>query len=188
MKKKKNLHLRNEMIAFIIAITALCRLLPHPPNFSPVAAIALFGGIYYSKRYMAYLVPLVSLWLSDILLNYSYYHQFVLFYDGFYFTYGTFALIVLLSGLLIRKVKVQSMLVASLSASVLFFIVSNFGVWFSTAMYPHTQAGLMACYVAGLPFFSHTLIGDLVYTGLLFGLFEFLQSRVPALQSRRTIS
>lgn len=185
-EKKKNLHLRFGVISLMVLLAAFSRLLPHPPNFAPIGAMALFGAAYFSQRYLSFLIPIVSMWLSDLVLNnvvYSqYFSHFVWFYQGCYWTYGAFILIGLIGFVALKRIKIQNLILASLLASVIFFIVSNFGVWISTNMYPKNFGGLTACYTAGLPFFKNTLMGDLVYTGVLFGAFEFAQRRIPALK------
>ncbi len=174
-------------LALIILLAALSRLLPHPPNFTPIGAMALFGAAYFTQRYYSLLIPIISMWLSDLVLNNvvygQYFDHFVWFYDGFYFTYGAFILIGLTGFLLLKNVKVQTILLGSLSASIVFFLISNFGVWATGKMYPKNLDGLIACYSAGLPFFKNTLMGDLVYCGVLFGSFEFAQKRIPALKT-----
>ena len=81
-----------------------------------------------------------------------------------------------------KKVRIQNILIASTLASIVFFMVSNFGVWASTSMYPDDFNGLIICYSAGLPFLKNTLMGDLVYTGSLFGVFEFAQYKIPSIR------
>lgn len=187
MTEKKTLHLRFGVITLMMFLAAFSRLIPHPPNFAPIGAMALFGAAYFSQRYLSFLIPISSMWLSDLALNnivYArYFDHFVWFYQGFYWTYGAFIFIGLLGFLLLKKVKVQTVLIGSVSASILFFLLSNFGVWFSGTMYPKDLNGLMACYTAAIPFFKNTIIGDLVYCSVLFGAFEFAQTKIPALQS-----
>lgn len=170
--EKQKINLRFGVISGMILLAALSRLIPHPANFAPIGGIALFGAAYYSKHYWAFLIPIVSTWISDLILNNvvyaQYFDHFVWFYSGSLFTYGAFALIVLFGMLTLKKVRVPNLIVSALGASVIFFIVSNFGVWFSGTMYPKDFGGLMACYTAGIPFFKNTLLGDLVYTGVLF--------------------
>ncbi len=180
--KKTRIPLRFAVITAIVLTLALSRLLPHPLNFSPVAALALFGGARYSNRWAAYLIPLAALWVSDIFLNYAFFGSFVPFYLGAVFTYAALALIVLLGSLALKKLSVKNLLLTSLSASVLFFVVSNFGVWISGMMYPLTSQGLVACYSAAIPFFRNTLTGDLVYTFAIFYAFAFAALRVPSLR------
>ncbi|RNC64499.1 DUF6580 family putative transport protein [Proteiniphilum sp. X52] len=184
----KKLTLRFSVVTVMILLAALSRLLPHPPNFAPIGGMALFGAAYYTRKGWAYLIPIVAMWISDLLLNNvvyaEYFDRFVWFHSGSLFTYGAFALIVLMGTFTLRKVRVPRLLFSALGASVVFFVVSNFGVWLSSGMYPHTREGLTACYVAGLPFFKNTLLGDLVYSAALFGLFEVSLSWFPGLRTR----
>jgi hypothetical protein len=188
MKTKINLSFA--VISLMVFLAAMSRLLPHPPNFAPIGGMALFGAAYYSKRYWAFLIPIASMWISDLVLNNvvygQYFDSFVWFYSGSLFTYGAFALIVLLGLRTLRRARVLALLFSAIAASMLFFLVSNFGVWWSAGMYPHTASGLWACYVAGLPFFQNTLAGDVVYTAVLFGVFEWSVWRFPALRPQPT--
>jgi hypothetical protein len=181
--KKNKLTVRFGVISMIILIAALSRLIPHPANFSPIGGMALFGAACYGKRRWAFIVPILSMWISDLILNNvvygSYFDHFVWFYSGSGFTYGAFALIVTAGLFILKKIKIPRLIAASLAASVIFFLVSNFGVWFSSGMYPQTLSGLEACYVAGLPFFRNTVAGDLVYSAILFGAFEWSARTFP---------
>lgn len=181
----KKLTLRYSVITVIILLAALSRLLPHPANFAPIGGMALFGAAYYTRKWWAYIIPIASMWISDLLLNNivyaEYFDHFVWFYSGSLFTYVAFALIVLMGKFTLRKVCIPQLLFSALAASVIFFLVSNFGVWFSGTMYPKDMNGLMACYAAGIPFFKNTILGDLVYAGVLFGLFEAILSWFPSL-------
>ena len=160
------------LVGIVLAAAAL-RLLPHWPNFTPVAAMALFGGAHFASRRMALAVPLAAMLLSDAVLG---------FHSSMGFVYGAFAATVGL-GLLLRNgrspLRVGGM---ALGASVLFFGVTNFGAWLVGGLYPLTAAGLAEAYVAGLPFFTNTLAGDLLYTGVLFGGFALAQRSLPALR------
>ena len=184
--KTQKIDLRIGIISLLILLAAFSRLIPHPPNFTSLGAMALFGAAYFSKRYLAFLVPLLAMWLSDLALNNILYAQyfdgFVFFYSGFYWTYAAFIGIGLIGILLLKMTKPHNILLASLSASILFFVVSNFGVWTSGVMYPKDFSGLVACYVAAIPFFQNTVLGDLVYSGVLFGAFEFAQYKFPQLK------
>jgi hypothetical protein len=170
----------------MILLAAMSRLIPHPANFAPIGGMALFGAAYYSRRYWAFVVPIVSMWISDLILNnlvYSqYFDSFVWFYSGSLFNIGAFVLITLFGFFTLRQVRPVNLALSALGASVIFFVVSNFGVWLSAGMYPHTFDGLVSCYVAGIPFFRNTIAGDFVYTTILFGVFEFSMKRFPELQ------
>lgn len=182
--KSEKIPLQFVVITAIVLALAFSRLLPHPFNFSPVAALALFGGARYSNRIAAYLIPVAAVWGSDLLLNYAFYGRFVPFYDGAFFTYAAFAMIVLLGSVALRKFSAKTLLFTSLSASVIFFVVSNFGVWAFSGLYPLTPAGIGTCFAAAIPFFRNTLAGDLVYTFAVFYAFEFARQQIPALNHK----
>lgn len=183
MKNKTDLHF--SLITLMILLTAFSRIIPHPSDFAPIGAMALFGSAYFGKRYIAIILPIITMWISDLVINnyiYSgYFEHFVWFYQGCYWTYGSFALIALAGKALIKKVNVRNVIVGSLSASLIFFLVSNFGAWISTDMYEYSPRGLTTCFLAGIPFLKNTLAGDLVYSGLMFGLFEIAKNRLPKL-------
>jgi len=164
------------LLAAIVAAAAL-RLVPHPPNFSPIDAMALFGGAYLGKRWLSFAAPLGALLLSDAVLG---------FYSGMGFQYVAVALIVLLGWLALSRTSVLRLAAVSLVSSLLFFIVANFGTWVVSGMYPHSVGGLTACYVAGIPFFQNTVAGDLFYVALLFGGFAAIERFVPALRAAET--
>jgi hypothetical protein len=145
----------------LIGFAALSRFIPHPPNFAPIAAMALFGGVYLDKRYRL-LIPFCAMLISD---------YFIGFHNTMPFVYGSFVLAALL-GVWLRNHKTVGWIVgASIASSILFFVVTNFGVWVM-GMYPQNLAGLVECYVAAIPFFRNTLLGDLLYVAVLFGLYE----------------
>jgi hypothetical protein len=191
MMAKNKIILRFSVITLLILLAALSRLIPHPVNFAPIGGMALFGAAYYSRRVWAFVIPIVTMWISDLILNNgvygAYFDGFVWFYEGAWFTYGAFILIALMGMVTLRKIKVPNLLFSALGASVIFFLVSNFGVWFSGTMYPKDFGGLIACYTAGIPFFKNTVMGDLFYTAVLFGAFELSALRFPILQ-RATVN
>lgn len=174
-------HKQNLRLAFaLIVLAALTRLLPHPNNFTPIGAIGLFGAAYFQRRWLALLVPFAALFVSDLLLNNivyrQYYPTFTWFTSGW--IYGAFALVMLAGWILVRRrVSAGNVLGASLTASLIFFLVTNFSVWLQSGMYPQTQAGLLACYTAGLPFLTNTLLGDLCFSVVLFGVYEWAAGR-----------
>ena len=169
-------HARLLAILSAIVAAAALRLLPHPPNFTPIGAMALFGAAQLGRRPLAIAAPLGALLLSDLVLG---------FYSGMLIQYLAVALIVLLGWALLRRVTAMRVGLAALASSVLFFAVTNFGVWLQSGMYPLDLAGLVACYVAAIPFFQNTLAGDLFFSGLLFGGFALLERLVPALRLRK---
>jgi hypothetical protein len=161
-------------VALLIVAAAASRLLPHPPNVTPVAAMALFGGAAFVDLRLALLVPLGAMVLSDLVLG---------LHGTLPFVYGALAATALIGRLVRRRRRPAALVAASLTASTLFFLVTNFGVWLVGGLYPKTAAGLAAAYVAGLPFFRNTLLGDLAFTVLLFGGFALLERMVPALRA-----
>jgi len=174
------------LLAGMIALAALSRLLPHPQNFSPVEAIGLFGGAFFARRGLALAVPLLAMFASDLILGVAaggIYWSYVASLS-FWSVYACIALCTVLGFALRGRTGGARVLGASLAGSVLFFLVTNFFVWYGGTMYPQTGAGLVAAYVAGLPFFQNTLLGTLFYSALLFGGFALLRARVPALRAQ----
>ncbi len=171
------------LLVGMIVLAALSRLLPHPPNFSPVEAIALFGGAYFAKRSAAIWVPLLAMFISDLalgLVNGGIYAEYFLS-AGFGLVYLCIALSTVVGFALRGRVTVFRVAGYSLVGSLLFFMVTNFGVWLGSAMYPQTGAGLVSAYLAGIPFFQNTVLGTLFYSLVLFGSFALLRRRIPAL-------
>ncbi|OAV46053.1 DUF6580 family putative transport protein [Lewinella sp. 4G2] len=171
MPKLKNSHL--PLILVLIVAAVATRLLPHPPNFVPVGAMALFGAAALPKKWMAVLVPLAAFYLSDLVLNNVVYAAY---FEGLYFgadpfIYGGILLMVLLGLGVLRSQKFNWLRIggAAIGATAIFFLLSNFGVWVSGTMYPKTAGGLGLAYVAGLPFLLNSLLANLVFSGILFG-------------------
>lgn len=156
------------LIALTVAV-ALSRMLPHPPNFSPVEAVALFGGAVFASRHVAILVPLAAMLLSD---------AFIGFHSGMWLVYACMAVIALGGTLLRGRIGVLRVAGFGFVAALFFFVVTNFAVWASSGMYPMTASGLVACYVAAIPFFANSLAGVLVYSLILFGAHALLARRV----------
>lgn len=161
------------VVTLMIFAAAFVRLIPHPPNFSPIAAMALFGGAYFNKKSLAFAIPLAAMFLTDAIIG---------FYSYAWMVYLSFALIVVLGIVMLKKVTIKNVILASLTASVSFFVITNFGVWSLGTLYPKTPAGLMECYIAAIPFFQNALIGDLFFVGVMFGVYEFIKHNVPVLQ------
>jgi hypothetical protein len=179
MAMKEITTLRFRIILLLILGAAVVRLLPHEPNFTPVGAMALFAGTYIINKRLALAVPLVIMLLSDVMLE-------VLHGNGFhrtlFFVYGSFMLITCLGFLLRRRIQRQTIMVASLVGSLIFFFVTNFGVWLmSHGYYPLTWAGLIQCYIAAIPFFKGTVMGDLFYNFILFGSYSLVKWKFPKL-------
>ncbi len=175
---------RNKILFAFILVAALSRLLPHPPNFTTIGAMALFGGAYFIDKKWALLVPICCMLFTDSILQGMYMTGSAAF-PGFTsmmpYIYVSFALIVGLGFILRNKLNFINTAIASLSASSLFFLISNFGVWASGTFYPKNLAGLGECYIAAIPFFHYTMLGDLFYVGIMFGMFEWMKRRNPQL-------
>lgn len=158
-------------------------------NFTPIGAMALFGGSYFNQRWKALLFPLLTLLLSDLLINTVVLHgEYGIMYQGWYWIYGTFALVVIYGKVLIQKVSVQNVVLAAGLASVSHWILADTSVWLSGGTDLRTGlplsrdfAGWWQCMVQGIPFMRDFLAGTLVYGALLFGGFEWLQNRFPKL-------
>ena len=152
----------------ILVVGILSRLVIHVPNFTPVIALALFSGAYL-KRGQAFVVPLLMFVISDIIIG---------FHSTFIFTWASAILIILIGKGLQQRVGVKNVVMASLLSSVVFFIVTNLGVWLVGGLYPLTLAGLTECFVLAVPFFHWELISALIYSVLFFGLYEWLAVRL----------
>lgn len=148
----------------IISFAVILRLLPHPPNVAPIAAMALFGGVYLNKKY-ALIVPIVALFISDLLLG---------FYASMPYVYGSFLLTGLI-GIWLRKHKnIPNVILATITSSILFFLITNFGFFLTNDLYPKTVVGQIEAYTMAIPFFRNTLLGDLGYVALFFGSYELV--------------
>jgi hypothetical protein len=177
----------NVLLAMVLGAAA-SRLLPHPPNFTPIGAMALFGGACFRSKWQAFLVPLAAMMLSDFALGLLHRDLSLTFHPLLPVVYGCFALAVCL-GLMIRGRRTLANIAATtLASSVVFFLITNFAVWAMLDLYPKTWSGLVACYVAAIPFFQNSLGGDLFYSTILFGSLALLEANFPALREREFAS
>ncbi len=165
------------MTYIIVVLAVLARFVSHPPNFTPVFGVLLFGGAYLKKRDSIWL-PVLLLAASDLVLTtwvYGYRASVSEPVDWL-----GFASIGLLGLWLRKRISVRNVLGAALAGPALFFVISNFGVWLGFQMYPRSLAGLEACYIAALPFFGNSLAASILYSGLLFGGYEVWRRRHAA--------
>ncbi len=162
------------IITGIIVFAAVMRLVPHYPNFTPIAAIALFGGAHFSRRSLAFAIPLAALFISDLFLGFH--NMMIPVYIGF-------ALIVLLGRLMHGNIKVPYVIGGALGGSLVFFLITNFAVWASTPYYPSTLQGLVTCYTMAIPFLHAAVLGDLFYNAVFFGGFYLIQQYYPAVKT-----
>jgi hypothetical protein len=157
------------VVIVMIVTGAMMRLIPHWPNFTPIAAIALFGGTFVKRKDLAFLIPVAAMLLSDLIIG---------FHSTMLPVYLSFIAIVAFGLVLQRRLTVVNTLSASLAASVLFYLVTNFASWTSGLMpYPMNASGLIQSYIAGLPFLFNGVLGDLFYTSVLFGAAYLVSNR-----------
>jgi len=149
-------------------------------NFTPIGAMALFGGAYFS-RYKSFAFPLLTLCLSDIVLNFVLYHEWRLLYEGFYWTYGAFALMTVVGKLMQPNKSVQNFVLSTLTIVMIHWIVTDMGVWLEDNLYPPTIKGLWTCLAAAIPFEINFLAGTVIYGAILFGNFEWLKKYFKSL-------
>lgn len=154
----------------LILVAAFSRLIPHPWNFTAVGAIALFGGSFVPSKRLSLVLPLAALFLSDLVLG---------LHNTIGYVYLAFTLNVLIGWGLRDNRTVVKVASYALFSSSLFFLISNFGVWMSGQMYPMTLQGLVNCYVAAIPFFDNQIYGDLFFSGVLFGGYEYMRKVLP---------
>jgi hypothetical protein len=171
MSERENLLYRMLLALAIIALAAGLRIAPHPWNFTPVGAMALFSGAIIRDRRLAFFFPILTLFVGDIGL-----HRLVPV------VYASFLASVAIGFWLRDRRSVGRITAATLLGAIQFFLVTNFAVWAFGLSYPRNSAGLLACYVAGIPFFWNTLAGDAVYATLLFGGFALAEHLFPALR------
>lgn len=170
-------------VFLLLGVALLGRLLPHPPNFTPLGAIALFGAAVLGHRFLAVLLPFAALYLSDLVLNNTLYAAY---HEGFFWgvnwsVYLGFAVIIGLGFLALRgrELAPKRLAVTAIGASGLFFLITNFFAWYvdPLQLYPDNAAGLVASYVAALPFLFNSLLGDLFFCGILFSAYNWYVSR-----------
>lgn len=150
------------LVVLLVAFGLAARLLPHPPNFVPIAAIALFAGYLFGGRLLTVGIPLASMLIADFFIGgYDYRVMAVV--------YASLAMPILMSTFLRGGIAPQRLIPTVLASSLLFFAATNFAVWFFGSLYTHDAAGLVECYVNAVPFFKFTLGGDLMWAALLFG-------------------
>ena len=159
---------------FVLAAVVL-RLLPHPWNATPLGAMFLFGGATFLSKRDSLLVPLAALLVSDVAVDRILYHGTVTWFSPW--TWSAFLLVGMIGWALRNKINAGRVIVGTLAGSIVFFLVSNFGVWAAGQMYPRTAAGLAECYSAAVPFVRETLLGDLAYSAVMFGTYAWLCER-----------
>lgn len=179
-----NAKLRISFLISLVAIAAATRLLPHPPNFSPIGAMALFGAATVRSRFAAFLIPFAAMLLSDMVIGFHVLMPVV---------YACFAFYVVLGFWLQSRRTVLPIAGAALLGATVFYIVSNYANWYVFSQppydalpgsFPHTFTGLIASYVSAIPYFGYWILGDAVYCTLLFGGLALAESKWPALRTQ----
>jgi len=180
--KYKSINPRFIVILSVIFMAAMLRLLPHWPNFTPIAAMALFAGTYLDKKQYAFAIPIAAMFLSDLVIGLN---------ANMPAVYLSFAITVLIGMIIRKKVNVGSVFMASFSSAVIFFLITNFSAWLASPFYPQTYAGLIESYIAGLAFFRDTtngfsfllndLLGTTFFSAVFYGAFYLVEMRFPVL-------
>ena len=160
------------LIASIIFLVSLTRLVPHLPNFTPVLALAIFGGAYLPNRIIALSLPILAMFLSDLIIG---------FHSQIYAVYVTIIVLSLL-GNMIKTKNIKNLAIIGFAGSLIFFMITNFSVWLSGGLYPLTIDGLLECYIMAIPFFHNTLISTLLFLGILFFGYTFAEKKYQVLK------
>lgn len=163
---------KNIFITSALLLAIVGRLIPHAPNFTPVAAMALFGGATLGNKRLAYILPIIAMFLSDLIIG---------FHNTMWAVYLAFVATVFIGTKINGNIKPLNVISASIASSALFFVITNFAVWFGSSFYPQNFTGLIECYIAAIPFFNNGLVGDLFYSGILFTVFTLAGQRFPQL-------
>ena len=184
--KYKSINPRFIVVFSVVLVAALLRLLPHWPNFTPIAAMALFAGTYFDRKQFAFAIPIAAMFISDLVIG---------LHANMPAVYISFAITVLIGIAIRKKVNVGSVMLASVSSAVIFFLITNFFSWTASPYYPQTIIGLGECYAAGLMFFRDTtngfsffmndLLGTTFFSALFYGAFYLVQMRFPVLDRSR---
>jgi len=158
----KEINNQEKLLAVFVILATFLRLIPHPLNFTPITSLALFSGVMFNRKWLGLIIPLIAMFLSDIILGFSMISFWV---------YASFGLITLF-GWFIKKMNIHSILLSS----IIFFIVSNFGVW--VLGYPHTIEGILLCYTMAIPFFGYSIIGDLFWGFVIKFSYKFVENKI----------
>jgi hypothetical protein len=159
-------------VVLLILFAALSRLMPHPANFAPITAIALFSAVYLNNKKLAIAIPIAAMLISNF---------FIGFYAGMEWVYGAFVVIAVVGFWLKGRMentnggkKVAYLFGTTIVSSIIFFIISNFGVWMTGTLYDLTMNGLIQCYAMAIPFYRNSLAGDLFYVTVMFGVYALI--------------
>jgi hypothetical protein len=159
-------------------------------NFTPIGAMGLFGGAYFTKKWKAILFPLLALFASNIIIQaFVFDGKYGIMYSGWYWIYAIFIFITFIGKWLIKKVMIKNVLLAGITASLAYWLLADFSVWAGGGIDLRTMtplskdwAGLQQCYIQGFPFIKNFLLGTLAYSGIMFGAFEWMKAKQPSLK------
>jgi hypothetical protein len=155
----------------LVIVGVVLRVMPHPWNFAPIGAIALFGGARFDRRYFAIGIPLLTMFVGD---------AFIGFHSLMPVIYATYALIAVIGMFLRDRTTIPAVAGGVLLSSTIFYLTTNFAVWEMGTTYAKNGAGLLACYIAAIPYFGNTLASDALYSAIFFGIFALAERRIPA--------
>jgi len=161
---KKN----NLIITGFIILGVLTRIIPHPPNFTAIGAVALFAGAFINDKKLSFIIPVFIMMLSDLILGYSMVIS----------VYISFIIMVLLGSLLEKNQNGIRIINTTLIASLVFFLITNFSVFLTSSLYPKNIIGLIECYTLAIPFFMNTIMGNIIYSLIMFYSFNMIQKRI----------
>lgn len=153
----------------LIILLALSRLIPHPPNFTPILGMAVFSGAIINRKIVAYLVPLAAMLISDLYLG---------LHSGMPIIYFTLAICVLIGTFIESRVTILNSILGITAGVLIFYLITNFTVWYGSGMYENSFSGLITCYVMGLPFLQNTFISSLIYGMGAFLIYEVINKRL----------
>jgi len=186
----KNHNIQFFTIFLFIFIGSISRIIPHAPNFTPIGAICLFGASHFTKKFYAFFVPLIIIFLSDLFINNIFYSptSFIIFYNGVEWQYLSYILIITFSIYFLKpKISFFKIGVTSISSSLIFFIISNFGVWISSGIYPLNLIGFILCYFNALPFYFNIFLSFSLYSYILIGSFYLFQKRFKIIKPKHLL-
>lgn len=188
MSSQQKINIRNAVLILMIVAAAVMRLVSYKfqflSNFTPVGAIALFGGVYFNDKWKAYLVPFAALFVSDVIINYLYTSKLLVWYSGAIWMYVSFFAIVFL-GSFIKKVSVGNIVLASLAGVVIHWLLTDIDPWLNGTTYAKGINGYFQSLMAAIPFEKNMILGDAVFGAILFGGFELAKSKYAFLRSNR---
>ena len=163
--------MRTILALSLVVAGVVLRVIPHPWNFAPIGAIALFGGARFDRKWMGIALPLITMFIGD---------AFIGFHSAMPVIYATYALIAVIGMFLRNRRSIAAIGGASLLSSTIFYLTTNFWVWARGTTYAKTFAGLITCYVAAIPYFERTIASDLLFSAIFFGVFAAVERTSPA--------